>query len=524
MAAKKYIVVEGPIGVGKSSLAKLLAAEFQARTLFESVEDNPFLAKFYQDRDTYAFQNQLFFLLNRYRQQRDLVQQDLFSQATVSDYLFAKDKIFASLTLNADELALYQQIYQLLDTRLPKPDLVVFLQARPDVLYKRLKKRDKSYERSVTLEYLTEVAQAYSQFFFHYDESPLLVVNTSEIDFVASSRDLADLVREINNMGSGTQHYIPLGSRYLDRDGARRIRWLSRRRAVGLRVRDRRLNGLPPGRKAFLFLGDAMAQKVTVPEIVKMKRAGQKITALTAYDYSFARILDDAGIDILLVGDSLGSVVQGQPSTLPVTLAEMLYHTRIAARGRTRALLVGDMPFLSYQVNIEDAKRNAGRFLAEAGAEAVKLEGGVAMQATIKAIVDIGIPVMGHVGLTPQSLHRFGGYKVQGKEKKEGERIVRDALAVEEAGAFAIILEGMPADLAREITRRLTIPTIGIGAGVECDGQVLVVHDMLGLFDMYQPKFVKRYADLKGVMTDAVKRYIAEVKDKSFPDEEHSFH
>ncbi|HEY6200146.1 MAG TPA: 3-methyl-2-oxobutanoate hydroxymethyltransferase [Candidatus Binatia bacterium] len=267
-----------------------------------------------------------------------------------------------------------------------------------------------------------------------------------------------------------------------------------------------------------------MAQKVTVPEIVKMKRAGQKITALTAYDYSFARILDDAGIDILLVGDSLGSVVQGQPSTLPVTLEEMLYHTRIAARGRTRALLVGDMPFLSYQVNIEDAKRNAGRFLAEAGAEAVKLEGGVAMQATIKAIVDIGIPVMGHVGLTPQSLHRFGGYKVQGKEKKEGERIVRDALAVEEAGAFAIILEGMPADLAREITRRLTIPTIGIGAGVECDGQVLVVHDMLGLFDMYQPKFVKRYADLKGVMTDAVKRYIAEVKDKSFPDEEHSFH
>ncbi|HEY1269194.1 MAG TPA: deoxynucleoside kinase [Candidatus Binatia bacterium] len=213
MAAKKYIVVEGPIGVGKSSLAKLLAAEFQARTLFESVEENPFLAKFYQDRDTYAFQNQLFFLLNRYRQQHNLIQQDLFSQATVSDYLFAKDKIFASLTLNADELALYQQIYQLLDTRLPKPDLVVYLQARPDILYKRLKKRDKSYERSVTLEYLTEVAQAYSQFFFHYDESPLLVVNTSEIDFVASSRDLADLVREINNMGSGTQHYIPLGSR-----------------------------------------------------------------------------------------------------------------------------------------------------------------------------------------------------------------------------------------------------------------------------------------------------------------------
>jgi deoxyguanosine kinase len=213
MAKKNYIVVEGPIGVGKTSLAKILAAEFQARTVFESVEDNPFLAKFYQDRETYAFQNQLFFLLSRYQQQRDLIQRELFSQATVSDYLFAKDKIFASLTLSAEELALYHQIYSLLDPRLPKPDLVVYLQARPEVLYKRLKKRDKTYERSVTPEYLTEVAQAYNRFFFRYDESPLLVVNTSEIDFVASSQDLADLVREINGMGSGTQHYIPLGSR-----------------------------------------------------------------------------------------------------------------------------------------------------------------------------------------------------------------------------------------------------------------------------------------------------------------------
>jgi len=267
-----------------------------------------------------------------------------------------------------------------------------------------------------------------------------------------------------------------------------------------------------------------MAPKVTVPEIVMMKRAGQKITALTAYDYSFARILDEAGVDILLVGDSLGSVIQGQESTLPVTLEEMLYHTRIAARGRKRALLVGDMPFLSYQVSVEEAKRNAGRFLSEAGAEAIKVEGGVEIRDTIKAIVEVGIPVMGHVGLTPQSIHRFGGYKVQGKEKKAAERIVRDAVAVEEAGAFSVVLEGVPLDLAREITQRLTIPTIGIGAGVECDGQVLVVHDMLGLFDAYQPKFVKRYADLKGVMIDAVKRYVAEVKDGSFPDEEHSFH
>jgi deoxyguanosine kinase len=213
MARAKYIVVEGPIGVGKSSLAKILAAEFQARTIFEQVEDNPFLAKFYKSRETYAFQNQTFFLLNRYQQQVELAQQDLFNLNTVADYLFAKDQIFASLTLSAEELNLYQQIYALLNTRVAKPDLVVYLQARPEVLYKRIKKRDKKYERSVTFEYLSEVAQAYNQFFFHYDETPLLVVNTSEIDFVASSEHLADLIKEINNMGSGTQHYIPLGSR-----------------------------------------------------------------------------------------------------------------------------------------------------------------------------------------------------------------------------------------------------------------------------------------------------------------------
>jgi len=213
MPKAKYIVVEGPIGVGKTSLAKILANEFQARTIFERIEDNPFLPKFYQSRETYAFQNQTFFLLNRYQQQMELAQHDLFNQNAVADYLFAKDQIFATLTLSAEELNLYQQIYALLNTRVPKPDMVVYLQARPEVLYKRVKKRDKKYERSVTFDYLTEVAQAYNQFFFHYDETPLLVVNTSEIDFVASSKDLADLIKEINNMGSGTQHFIPLGSR-----------------------------------------------------------------------------------------------------------------------------------------------------------------------------------------------------------------------------------------------------------------------------------------------------------------------
>ncbi len=267
-----------------------------------------------------------------------------------------------------------------------------------------------------------------------------------------------------------------------------------------------------------------MAEKVTAPEIMKMKRTGAKITALTAYDYSFARILDDAGIDILLVGDSLGSVIQGHESTLPVTLEEMIYHTRAVARGRKRALVVADMPFLSYQVSLEEAKRNAGRFLREGGAEAVKIEGGVQMLETIEAIVQMGIPVMGHVGLTPQSIHRFGGYKVQGKEKEDREKIIQDALAVEEGGAFSVVLEGIPMDLAQEITRRVSIPTIGIGAGMHCDGQVLVVHDMLGLFDMYTPKFVKRYAELRDVMADAVKRFIAEVREGSFPDDEHSFH
>ncbi len=267
-----------------------------------------------------------------------------------------------------------------------------------------------------------------------------------------------------------------------------------------------------------------MEGKVTVPEIVKMKERREKITSLTAYDYTFARILDEAGVDILLVGDSLGSVIQGQENTLPVTLEEMIYHTRTVVRGRRRALVVADMPFLSFQVSVQEAKRNAGRFLKESGAEAVKLEGGRNISQTIEAIVQSGIPVMGHVGLTPQSVHRFGGYRVQGKDQIQREAILQDALAVEIAGAFSVVLEGIPESLAREITESLSIPTIGIGAGVHCDGQVLVVHDMLGMFDRFTPKFVKRYADVKGVMTGAVKKFIAEVREKKFPDRKHSFH
>ncbi len=268
--------------------------------------------------------------------------------------------------------------------------------------------------------------------------------------------------------------------------------------------------------------------KVTVPEILKRKRDGKKISMLTAYDYPFARILDEAGVDVLLVGDTLGMVVQGLDTTLPVTVDEVVYHLRMVSRARVNSLVVGDLPFLSYQVSTEDALRNAGRLMKDGGAEAVKLEGGVHVAETIAALTAVDIPVMGHVGLTPQSVHRMGGHKVQGKKHGRAaggrERLIEDALAVEEAGAFSIVLEGIPLDLAAEITERLTIPTIGIGAGVHCDGQVLVMHDLLGLFDKFAPKFSKRYVNLKEIVTGAVRDYVAEVQSGAFPTDAHSFH
>jgi len=233
-------------------------------------------------------------------------------------------------------------------------------------------------------------------------------------------------------------------------------------------------------------------------------------------------LFDRAGLDVILVGDSLASVILGHQHTLTVTLDAMIHHTGAVARGTERALVVTDMPFLTYQVSVEEAVRNAGRLL-QSGASAVKLEGGRPVLDVVRRLVDVGIPVMGHIGLTPQSVHRFGGYKIQGRDKERRETVMRDALAVEEAGAFSVVLEGIPLDLAREITERLRIPTIGIGAGGHCDGQVLVVHDMLGLFDDFKPKFVKQYADLKMAMSGAVKDFIGEVKERKFPAEEHSF-
>ncbi len=295
---------------------------------------------------------------------------------------------------------------------------------------------------------------------------------------------------------------------------------------------DSKLAGNPPAARIcafrtvsggfFFFRGETMKQR-TVLDIQQMKADGEKIAVLTAYDYPFARLMDGAGIDMILVGDSVGTVVSGYDNTLPVTMEEMLYHTRAVVRGTRGALVVADMPFLSYQVDLREARLNAGRLIKEGGAQAVKLEGGENVAATIRAIVAMDIPVVGHIGLTPQSIHRMGGFKVQGKQDEQARRLLADALAVEAAGAFAVVLEGIPASLAREITAALSIPTIGIGAGVHCDGQVLVIHDILGLCEKYSPKFVKRYADVSELIHKGIQNYIAEVKDSTFPGPEHSF-
>ena len=263
--------------------------------------------------------------------------------------------------------------------------------------------------------------------------------------------------------------------------------------------------------------------RITIPDILKKKAEGKKITMLTAYDFPFAQIVDEAGIDIILIGDSLSMVVQGNDTTIPVTMDEMVYHTRLVSKAVKNAMVIGDMPFMSYQISIEEAVYNAGRFLKEGGAHAVKLEGGMAAADTIKAITKAEIPVMAHIGLTPQSVHKFGGYKVQGKDPKVAKRLLADAKAVEEAGAFAIVLEAIPAPLARQITKTVKIPTIGIGAGKYCDGNVLVLYDMLGLFNRFVPKFVKKYANLREDALKAVKRYKEDVEKGRFPAEEHSF-
>lgn len=263
--------------------------------------------------------------------------------------------------------------------------------------------------------------------------------------------------------------------------------------------------------------------KITTLKLKEMKDRGEKIAMLTCYDYSTAKMLDEAGVDALLVGDSLGMVILGYDSTLPVTMDDMVRHTAAVSRGTQHAMVVADMPFLSYQISIAESVRNAGRLLQEAGANAVKLEGGREIVETIKAIIAAGIPVVGHLGLTPQSINKLGGYRVQGKDEATAREIIEDALALQEAGVCSIVLECVPAPLAKMVSERLDIPTIGIGAGVGCDGQVLVIHDMLGLYANVSPKFVKQYATMHETIAEAVNAYKNEVKEGAFPGPEHSF-
>ena len=263
--------------------------------------------------------------------------------------------------------------------------------------------------------------------------------------------------------------------------------------------------------------------KVTAPAIMDMKRKGELVVVVTAYDHPTARLADEAGIDILLVGDSVGTVMLGYESTLPVTVEDILHHTRAVVRARTAAMVVADMPFMSYQVSVEQAVRNAGRMIQQGGADAVKLEGGDRVAPAIQRLVEIGIPVMGHLGLTPQSVLAFGGYKVQARGEADQERLLREALQLEKCGCFAIVLEGIPAQLGAAVSRALHVPTIGIGAGPNCDGQVLVSHDLLGLYLGRIPKFVRRYAGIADTMREAYERFRDDVKARRFPNEQESY-
>jgi 3-methyl-2-oxobutanoate hydroxymethyltransferase len=264
-------------------------------------------------------------------------------------------------------------------------------------------------------------------------------------------------------------------------------------------------------------------KRVTTHSLQLLKDKGIRITALTAYDFTFAKLLDQAGIDLILVGDSLGNVFQGNETTLPVTMDEMIYHTKAVNKGVERAMVVVDMPFMSYQTNVDDAFRNAGRIMKETSAGGVKLEGGKRVAETVKKITESGIPVMGHIGLTPQSIHQYGSYKARGKDKKEAEQLLEDAKVLEEAGAFALVLEKIPAKLAKKVTSSLSIPTIGIGAGQYCDGQILVTPDMLGLNLEFHPRFVRYYANLTNEVLGAVNSYIDDVRKNKFPTDKESY-
>jgi 3-methyl-2-oxobutanoate hydroxymethyltransferase len=278
------------------------------------------------------------------------------------------------------------------------------------------------------------------------------------------------------------------------------------------------MNNSPSARKE-----PSASRKVTTKSLLQMKQRGEPIAALTAYDHLMAQLLDKAGVDVILVGDSVAMVVQGKETTVPVTLEQMLYHAGIVATGVERALVVGDLPFMTFQVNPDEALRNAGRMVKESSVEAVKLEGGEVISATVRRIVDVGIPVMGHLGLTPQSIHKFGTYQVRAKEPEEAEELRRDARALQDAGVFALVLEKVPATIAEEISKALTIPVIGIGAGAGCDGQILVTHDRLGMYTRFHPRFVRRYAQIADQMLGAFQHYVGDVKGREFPSANESY-
>jgi len=269
--------------------------------------------------------------------------------------------------------------------------------------------------------------------------------------------------------------------------------------------------------------GSNRPTKITTQTVVEMKHRNEKIAMLTAYDYTMAQIVDQAGIEIILVGDSASNVMAGHETTVPITLDHMIYHTSCVVRGVDRALVIADLPFMSYQLAPKEALISAGRMMKEAGAHAVKMEGGKPILKTVKKIVDAGIPVMGHLGLTPQSIYQFGTYKVRAQEEEEAETLIEDAKLLEKAGCFAIVLEKIPAKLAKKVTSQISIPTIGIGAGGECDGQVLVIHDMLGMNKGFNPRFLRRYADIHSEMTRAVEQYIQDVKDEDFPNKDEQY-
>lgn len=276
-------------------------------------------------------------------------------------------------------------------------------------------------------------------------------------------------------------------------------------------------------KKDIAYQTSADRKKITTRTLITMKERGEKIAALTAYDFLFARYLEESGIDVILVGDSLGNVVQGNPTTISVTLDEMIYHARLVKKSIKTALMVVDLPFMSYHVDLKEAVRNCGRVMKETGCDAVKLEGGERIAEVVQHLVKVGIPVMGHLGLTPQSINIFGTYITRGTDPKEAQQIRKDAKILQDAGCFAVVLEKIPASLAKKITSSLKIPTIGIGAGIHCDGQILVTHDMLGMTEMFRPRFVRRYLDIASLAKEAFRNYIKDVKEKKFPDQKESY-